>query len=385
MKRILISISLSFCLVGASANFAGFAVSFPTITGKLTDVDGKPLSNVAVYANSPGLETTTCTKSDGSYKLQAKANQKVWLTFKGETFSIPKNGVSLRQGCNEGSDQSWYLEGRTMISTTNQNMTLNIKTPKARMLKVRVVDDESNPVFGATVQPNFGLGYGGSVGETVIPKSFNGWFGGEGGQSKITDVNGIATFGVFEVASQKEDIDAYCKFTSYCIGGEGNSEVSGMGLGERFIVRYNPRPGVQQTDYPSFDWDKYLGDVVVPIIPDLATVAPTSAKYLSTVNVSSSATISSALDPASKSFIGARASIGYTSAVKSPFSGKKASLYSRTYSNPSKPGVWKKISTCTYDKYGKCSVKLKFYATAQIQFRPEGFSSVLSTKKITKK
>lgn len=384
MKRILISMSISLCLVASSTNFTGFAASFPTISGKLTDVDGKPLSNVAVYANSPGLETTTCTKADGSYKLQAKANQKVWLTFKGGTYSTPKNGVSLHQGCIEGSDQSWYLEGRTMISTTSQNMTINVQTPKARMLKVRVVDDESNPVFGATVQPNFGLGYGGSVGES-IPKSFNGWFGGEGGQSKITDVNGVATFGVFELASQKEDIDAYCKFTAYCIEGDGNSEVSGMGLGERFIVRYNPRPGVQQADYPTFDWNKYFGEVVVPIIPDLDTVAPTSAKYLSTVTVSSSATIASALDSASKSFIGSRASIGYTAAVKSPFSGKKATLYSRTYSNPSKPGVWKKVSTCTYDKNGKCSVKLKFYSTTQIQFRPEGFSSVLSTKKITKK
>jgi hypothetical protein len=321
MKRILISISISLCLVGSSANFAGFAVSFPTISGKLTDVEGKPLSNVAVYASSPGLETTTCTKSDGSYKLQAKANQKVWLTFKGETASIPKNGVSLRQGCAEGSDQSWYIEGKTLINTSDKNMTFNIMTPKARMLKVRVVDDESNPVFGATVVPQFGLLYSGSVGETIIPKSFNGWFGGEGGQSKTTDVNGVATFGLFELASKKEELDDYCNSvgSGWCVEGDGISEVSRLDLGKRFVAYYNPRPGVQQIDYPSIDWNKYIGDVVVPIVPDLDTVAPASAKYLSTVNVTSAATISSALDSASKSFIGARASIGYSAAANRHF------------------------------------------------------------------
>jgi hypothetical protein len=293
--------------------------------------------------------------------------------------------VTLSQGCVEGSDQSWYLAGQTVISTSDQNMTLNIFTPKVRMLKVKVVDDELNPVFGATVQPNNSLPYNGLLGDTRNPKLFNGWWGGQGGQSKTTDINGIATFGFFELASQKDAIEDFCNRQGENCREGATSNESRLGLGESFVLRYNPRPGVQQTDYPTFDWDKYTGEVVVPIVPDLDTVAPASAKYLSTVNVTSAATISSALDSASKSFIGARASIGYSAAAKSPFSGKKATLYSRTYSNPSKPGVWKKISTCTYDKSGKCSVKLKVYATAQIQFRPEGFSSVLSTKKITKK
>jgi hypothetical protein len=379
MKRILITLTIVFGVLALGTAPSG-ATSFPVISGHLTDADGLPLQNVAIYANSGTLTTDTCTDANGFYKLQAKANQaKVYVDVRGGTSSAPKGSVVFAQGCREGSLQTWYISGRAVVKTATSNLTLDFQAPKSHILKLSVVDDTGAPVYGARVLSNSSLAYEGFIGESLDAKQHNFWWAGETREDQTTSTNGIAIYGLFSVASSKEQVDAYCSTVgaAECGEGDGVTEMSRYINENSFIVFYNPRPGVQQQDAFNVDWTTYTGQVVVPQVPSLDTIAPASAKVGSTVSVTSVAAISSAI--LTSSFHPKQ------SAKKSVFLGKKSNLFARSYAKPSKPGKWVKVGTCTYDGAGKCKVAYKMSGTAQIQFRPIGFSSILRTKTISKK
>lgn len=339
------------------------ATAFPVISGRLQDSTGKPLANVQISAESPGLYTETCTNSDGSYKLQAKANQaSVRIGVSGGVF----RGGDLPRGCVEGTKVTWQISGNTTITTQAENLTFNIVTPKARQLRVTVLDDAGSPVQGATIALG-AFAYEGIFGE--YPSRQSPWWNGEATEYFYTNELGVATVGVFDVATSQEYIDFYCtRYEDVCQPGAPHN------WSDAGSLFYSPRPGVLQSDRVIIDWTSATASLVVPSVPSLSIAGPSYAKVGDTVTLTSTAAISTTFS----------ANVQANS-VKSKFKGKKSSLYSRPFSNPLRPGAWKRLGTCTFDTYGKCKIKIKMTGTSQVQFRAVDFSATLKSKVIKKK
>ena len=71
------------------------ALAQKTVSGKVTDADGKPISNVSVLVK--GTTTGTTTDANGTYSLQVPANGKVIefsiLGYETQSLSIGSKAV----------------------------------------------------------------------------------------------------------------------------------------------------------------------------------------------------------------------------------------------------------------------------------------------------
>ncbi|MEY4323529.1 MAG: Carboxypeptidase regulatory-like domain [Actinomycetota bacterium] len=343
------------------------AANFPVIRGTVKDAAGNPIPNLAITAGSNGLDTSTCTDSQGRYALQAKANSEVILAVRSISF-YTINGEDRRFGCEQGSRADRLLEANFSFLLANSDVQKNITAPNPFDIRLTAVDDAGNPIVGALVSFSalFPYALNDALGDGIL-RRFDTSENGDG-LTLTTDYSGRVTVHAYEFATSDSGIDSWCSSNPYCSDDDSLTGIERV-ISPRFLIYYQPRPGVNQSLVSAFtEWSDGSATVEIPFVPDLTMSAPTSAKVNSQVTVTSA--ISQYVTPL---------------AASSKFKGKSMNLYSRSYANPAKPGKWTKAGTCKFAATGKCSVKVKLKSTIQVQARPVGFSSSVRTKTIKAK
>jgi hypothetical protein len=241
------------------------------------------------------------------------------------------------------SNWTW-LEVNAPFALESSNNLLTLVTPPLKSFSLTVTDSAGNPVSNIQVDQ---VGTGDFARVVQVDDSVVS-FSSSGTNGAWTNQSGVAAWKSFDYSStySPDDLD-------------GDSIPDGL------VAYYYPLENVNLSiTVPFSQWKDGKESIELPEVPTIQASSPSSVRKDSTFTISSVVTKAPA-QASSLSLV----------TKSSTFKNKKAELWARTYTAPSKPGVWKKIATVKIDKYGKAKFKVKQKTKKQYQIRLSNISS----------
>lgn len=322
MKRALVTFGLIALMVSTLTTPSSAGQPIRVVSGVVQDTNGNPIPNFEGGLSSiGGLYATFKTDSQGKFRVQARNGQ-----------------VTLWSHWN-------WLQVNAPFTLESSNNLLTLVTPPLKSFSITVTDSVGNPVSNIQVDQ---MGTGEFARVVQVDESVVSFSSSGNPNGAVTNQSGVAAWKSFDYSStySPDDLD-------------GDSIPDGL------VAYYYPLENVNLSiTVPFSQWKDGKESIELPEVPTIQASSPSSVRKDSTFTISSVVTKA----PAQASSL----SLGTKS---STFKNKKAELWARTYTSPSKPGVWKKIATVKIDKYGKAKFKVKQKTKKQYQIRLSNISS----------